>query len=258
MSGPAPRLLDTFCGEGGAGHGFALAGFDVMGVDNDRARLARYPYQHTLGDALEYIAEHGHEYDVIHASPPCTGYTRGTAAIPDRLDKYDRLIPVVRELLEATGRPYVIENVEDARSELRNPIRLCWTEFYEPGSVLDDDGTPLQMFRHRLFESNVDIWPAGGCQHDPSVQVAGAYGGARRDKVEAREIRKGGYVPSLDVMRQLLGTPWMSEKGCFLSIPPAYTEHIGEQIMAHLAAQWEPRATPRLDALVRAPERWLP
>lgn len=65
------------------------------------------------------------------------------------------------------------------------------------------------------------------------MQCAGAYGGARRDKVEARTIRKGGYVPGTDVMRELLGTPWMSEKGCQLSIPPAYTEHIGAQLLAH-------------------------
>jgi len=231
-----PRLLDLFCGEGGAAKGYVDAGFDVVGVDNDQARLDRYPFDYMLDDAVDVLLSKatGNLFDAFHASPPCTGYTRGTAAIRDRLERYDRLIPVVRELLEATGKPYVIENVEDAKGELRNPIRLCWTEFHDNGSVLDDDGTPLRMERHRLFESNVDLWPAGGCNH-PNMQVAGAYGGARRDKVEAREIRKGGYVPSLDVMRKLLGTGWMSEKGCFLSIPPAYTQHIGEQIMAHLA-----------------------
>ena len=230
-----PRLLDLFCGEGGAAQGYADAGFTVYGVDNDRARLANYPYKCERADALEFVAEHGWVFDVIHASPPCTGYTRGTAAIPDRLDKYDRLIPVVRELLEATGKPYVIENVSDAKPELRSPLQLCWTEFHWLRDVRDDDGTPLQMFRHRLFESNVPLMGMGGCRHAKHVQVAGAYGGARRDKVEAREIRKGGYVPSLPVMRDLLDTPWMSEKGCFLSIPPAYTHYLGAQILDYLA-----------------------
>jgi DNA (cytosine-5)-methyltransferase 1 len=229
--------LDLFCGDGGAAKGYANAGFDVTGIDTVSARLRHYPFDAYRTDALGLLVkrEFTDLFDVIHASPPCTGYTRGTAAIPDRLDRYDRLIPVVRELLQATGKPYVIENVADAKAELDNPLQLCWTEFNQPGSVLDDDGTPLQMFRHRLFESNLPLMGAGGCRHDASIQVAGAYGGARRDKVEAREIRKGGYVPSLGVMRELLGTPWMSEKGCFLSIPPAYTQHIGEQIMAHLA-----------------------
>lgn len=230
-----PRLLDLFCGEGGAAKGYADAGFAVYGVDNDRARLDNYPFDCARADALEYLAVHGYKYDVIHASPPCTGYTRGTAAMPDRLARYDRLIPAVRDLLQRSGKPYVIENVADAKWELDNPLRLCWTEFNEPGSVLDDDGTPLQMYRHRLFESNVDLLMGnGGCRHHPDVQVAGSYGGARRDKDEARNIRHGGYVPSLPVMRELLGTPWMSEKGCFLSIPPAYTEYLGAQLLAHL------------------------
>lgn len=139
---------------------------------------------------------------------------------------------MVRELLEASGKPYIIENVADAKRELRDPLRLCWSEFRKNGSVIDTDGTPLRMERHRLFESNLALRGAGGCNHERAVQVAGAYGGARRDKWEARHIRKGGYVPSLEVMRELLETPWMSEKGCFLSIPPMYTEFLGAQLAA--------------------------
>jgi DNA (cytosine-5)-methyltransferase 1 len=224
-------LLDVFCGEGGAGMGYAQAGFEVFGVDNSTARLRSYPFKNVNADAIEYLYQHGHKYDVIHASPPCTGYTRGTAAIPDRLERYDRLIPVVREILVDLGKPYVIENVADARPELRNPLQLCWTEFHVPGTVVDDDSTRLQMFRHRLFESNVVLWGAGGCRHAKGMQVAGSYGGARRDKVEARIVRKGGYVPSVRVQRQLLGTEWMTEKGCQLSIPPVYTLFIGNQLM---------------------------
>lgn len=228
-----PLLLDLFSGEGGAAMGYHRAGWDVLGVDNAPARLKRYPFPFIEGEALAYLAT-SPSVDAIHASPPCTGYTRGTAAIPDRLERYDRLIAATRDLLEQTDLPYVIENVEDARPELRDPITLCWTEFRDPGSVHDDDGTPLWMRRHRLFESNVPLWPGGGCQHPADMQCAGAYGGARRDKVEARTIRKGGYVPHVDVMRELLGTPWMSEKGCQLSIPPVYTEHIGAQLLEHV------------------------
>lgn len=235
MSGP--RMLDLFCGEGGASAGYRRAGFDVFGVDNERARLKAYPFASHQGDALEYLEAHGHEYDAIHASPPCTGYSRGTAAIPDRFDRYDRLIAATRELLIESGLPYVIENVADAAPELRDPMMLCWSMFHGPGSVLDDDGTPLRMERHRLFESNVDLWPPASCNHPRSVQVAGAYGGARRNAREAREVRKGGYVPpSLAVLRELTGLSWASEKGCFLSIPPSYAEHIGAQLMASLKA----------------------
>jgi DNA (cytosine-5)-methyltransferase 1 len=232
-----PKLLDAFCGEGGCSRGYADAGFDVFGVDNSAARLARYPYPSARGDAVGFILAHGHEFDAIHASPPCTGYSRGTAAIPDRMARYDRLIGATREALLIAGRPYVIENVEDARPELVDPLTLCWTEFYQAGTVEDEDGTPLWMKRHRLFESNVHLWGAGGCTHPKDMQCAGAYGGARRDKIEARTIRHGGYVPRLPVMRELLGIDWMTEKGCQLSIPPAYTEHIGRQLLAHLNAE---------------------
>lgn len=212
--------------------GYHRAGFEVVGVDMALARLKHYPFECHQADAIEFVLAHGHEFDAIHASPTCTGYSRGTAAIPDRVARYDRLIPATREALRSTGVPYVIENVADARSELLSPILLCWRMFGT--AVIDDDGTPLVMDRHRLFESNRLILAPEHIKHDRSVQVAGSYGGARRDKREAREVRKGGYVPSADVQRALLGTPWMTEKGCQLSIPPAYTEHIGAQLLAQL------------------------
>jgi DNA (cytosine-5)-methyltransferase 1 len=228
------RILDLFCGEGGAGWGYHLAGFEVVGVDNDPARLAHYPFESHGGDAIELLLAHGHEFDAVHASPTCTGYSRGTVAIPDRVARYDRLIAATREALQAVGRPYVIENVEGARRELRSPVLLCGRQFGL--STVDTDGTPLVLDRHRLFESNMLLMAPEHPTHDRRLQVAGAYGGARRDKHEARHIRKGGYVPrDLGVLRSLLGTPWMSEQGCFLSIPPAYTEFLGAQLLAALS-----------------------
>jgi DNA (cytosine-5)-methyltransferase 1 len=227
-----PKLLDLFCGEGGASMGYHRAGFDVTGVDNTPARLNRYPFTSHRGDAITYLLAHGHQYDAIHASPPCTGYTRGTAAIPDRLTRYDRLIAATREALNIIGRPYIIENVADARPELHNPVLLCGRQFGL--SATDDDGTHLVLDRHRLFESSVFLMVPPHQPHDPRPQVAGSYGGARRDKREAREVRRGGYVPTHAVQAELLGVDWMSEKGCQLSIPPAYTQHIGEQFLAYI------------------------
>jgi DNA (cytosine-5)-methyltransferase 1 len=230
-----PLLLDLFCGEGGAGYGYHLAGFDVEGVDNAPARLKHYPFSaRRQGDALEFIATFGHEFDAIHASPPCQGYSRGTVALPDRAERYDRLIDATREALKATGRPYVIENVMGARSELHDPVMLCGRMFGLEAT--DEDGTRVVLDRHRLFETSFPMWQPEHPRHDRSVQVAGSYGGARRDKDEARLVRRGGYVPHVDVQRELLGTPWMTERGCQLSIPPAYTRHIGAALLGHLRA----------------------
>ena len=213
--------------------GYHRAGFDVFGVDTSPARLKHYPFECIQADAIEFLLEFGHDFDAGHGSPTCTGYSRGTAAIPDRFTRYDRLIGATREAFRMVGLPYVIENVADARDELRDPIMLCGGMF--DLRAVDDDGTKLRMERHRLFESSVFLMQPEHPDHDKSVQVAGSYGGARRDKWEAKHVRKGGYVPSVDVQRELLGTPWMSEKGCQLSIPPTYAEHIGRQLLDHLA-----------------------
>lgn len=237
-------MLDSFAGEGGMGKGLQRAGWCCTAVDTSDERLKLYPMdcpeaRKIKVNALVYLAAHGHEYAGRHTSPPCTGYSRGTAALPDRLDKYDRLIAATRDLLQQIDGPYVIENVEDAHlvhHEMVNPVTLCWTHFYQPGRVHDTDGTPLWMKRHRVFESNVDLWPANLCVHPDDMQCAGAYGAARRDKWEAKHIRKGGYVPkSTKVMGELLGIDWMSEVGLRLSIPPIYGEHIGRQVLDSLS-----------------------
>lgn len=216
------RLLDLFCCEGGAAMGYSRAGFDVVGVDLEPRFAKRYPFEFHAGDAIEFVKEHGHEFDVIHASPPCQRYSITNAA---RKHDYPDLIAPTREALQATGLPYVIENVVGA--PLQNPITLCWQHFNAPGSVPDEDGTPLRMERHRLFEVNFVMPTPPPCVHDRSIQVAGSYGGARRDKWEAKHVRKGGYVPAKHIQERLLGIDWMTQNGLYQSVPPAYTQFVG-------------------------------
>ena len=223
------RLLDAFSCQGGAAVGYARAGFDIVGVDKDPQ--PRYPFEHHVGDAVAFIRDHGHEFDVIHASPPCQRWSHGTVA--GHADKHPDLVAATRDAILATGRPYVIENVP--RAPLLNPVTLCGSMFGL--SAVDDDGTPLRMERHRLFESNVLLYPPMECFHDPQVRVAGSYGGARRDKDEARLVRRGGYVPSKAVQERLLGVDWMTEHGLHQSLPPAYCEWLGALLLDFLACE---------------------
>lgn len=248
------RVLDTFSCEGAAGRGYQAAGFTVHGVDTNATVAKRYPGEFTHGDAIAYIRNHGHEYDAIHASPPCQGYSIATAGNQTARDKWPRLIAATRDALESTGRPWVIENVAQAKSELRNPVVLCWSMFNEPGSVLDEDGEPLRMERHRLFEASFPIPAPGPCRHPKGVQVAGVYGGSRGRKpgataaehrLDCRLGRRGGYVPkSRDVREQLLGIEpgALTLQGMNESIPPVYAEWVGLALRQHLIAREEAAA----------------
>jgi DNA (cytosine-5)-methyltransferase 1 len=216
-----PRLLDLFCKAGGAAAGYARAGFDVVGVDIKPQ--PRYPFEFIQADALTFPLV---GFDAFHASPPCQRHSQATAA--GAWKNHPDLIPATRDRLAATGLPYVIENVP--RAPLVNPLVLCGTMFGL--TATDDDGTELHLKRHRLFESNVPLYARRWCDHPKGVQWAGSYGGARRDKVEARTVRHGGYVPSARVQGELLGIDWMRERELYEAIPPAYTEWVGRQLLA--------------------------
>jgi len=208
------RLLDTFCGAGGCSMGYHRAGFDVVGVDMHFQ--PHYPFEFVRADALEYIREHGHEFDVIHASPPCQQYSC-TASLHD--NQHPDLVVPTREALQATGKPYVIENVPGA--PLENYVILCGTMF------------GLRVIRHRWFECKPLILMAPRtCQHwarcaptskipkpDQFWSVAGKFGG-----VESASAA--------------MGIDWMEhDYEVSQAIPPAYTEWIGKQLFAMLEGQ---------------------
>jgi len=241
-----PKLLDLFCGQGGAAAGYIAAGWDVTGVDiTDHSK--RYPADFIQGDALAFLAAFGSTFDAIHASPPCQGYSIATAGNPTARAKHKRMIAATRELLALTGNPWVIENVQQARSQMVRPVMLCGRMFGLES--VDADGTPLVLDRHRLFEANFMLDVPAHPKHD-GRQVAGVYGGSRRakrhggeslaevaprDRHAARHERKGGYVPrSTAVQQQLLGIDWMTVKGMQESIPPVYAQFVGMQLMARI------------------------
>jgi DNA (cytosine-5)-methyltransferase 1 len=220
-----PRLLDAFCGAGGAGVGYHRAGFDVVGVDIKPQ--PRYPFEFHQGDALEFIREHGREFDAIHASPPCQSYlnlTRLNESLGRAHDHPD-LIDGTRAALTATGRVYAIENVVGA--PLVTPIRLCGTSF----------GLPLR--RHRLFESNVGMLGMP-CAHsrftEPKFFTSDRPAGQKRFStvVQVYGVVRPGRVQEWPAA---MGIDWMTHEELRLAIPPVFTEFIGRQLMTALAAE---------------------
>lgn len=222
-----PRLLDLFCCAGGAARGYAEAGFDVYGVDLEPQSNYPFPVRQLdlvtsglLDDGVEAIRQC---FDAIHASPPCQGYTGMVA--PGQKGA-PRLIPWVRERLEHIGLPYVIENVERAACDMRDPITLCGTMF-----GLGAHGCELQ--RHRLFESNVPIAAPCECRHagGPVVGVYGDHARVRAASHGGRGTRDPWPETHREVMNRALGTGWMTAHEASEAIPPAYTLHIGRQLL---------------------------
>jgi DNA (cytosine-5)-methyltransferase 1 len=224
-----PRLLDLFCGEGGAAAGYAAAGFDVTGVDV--TAMPRYPFRFVQGDALEFLAAHGAEFDVIHASPPCQGYSEMRHAHNARAG-HPRLIAPTRALLLDLGLPYVIENVQDARGELIDPITLCGSMFDLGAEYLDRGRWQLQ--RHRVFE----LGGMGGlvppaCAH--TAPVIGIYGGHIRDRSTWRGGADFPDCSKIGVAREAMGMPWASWDGLSQAIPPAFTAYLGRHIIGAIS-----------------------
>jgi DNA (cytosine-5)-methyltransferase 1 len=214
-----PRLLDLFCGAGGAAVGYHRAGFDVVGVDIKPQ--PHYPFEFHQADAMTWPLD---GFDAIHASPPCQAYSVATARWgSDQVASHPALINAIRDRLESTTRPYVIENVETARWAMRSPIRLCGTSF---GLVVGD----RELRRHRLFElSGFSIVLVPPCAHGlrlKTITVVGGAGGKSR-----RDTRDGQPFANTADRLAAMGTPWMNGREVVEAIPPAYTEWIGRQLL---------------------------
>lgn len=227
-----PRLLDLFCGAGGAAAGYARAGFEVFGVD-DRPQ-PRYPCEFVQADALRLMKDWllgGNlqdgtclaDFSAIHASPPCQAHTSLNVMWNAR--EHADLISPTRELLQATGLPYVIENVEG--SPLIDPTRIC-------GSSVGLGTETHELRRHRLFETNW-AFMVPPCAHSGRPTL-GVYGDHARDRRRSRSVENGQFraAEGLAMAREAFEMPWANWRELSQAIPPAYTELIGHQLMAHV------------------------
>lgn len=201
-------LLDLYCGAGGAAVGYYRAGFKIVGVDINPQ--PNYPFHFVQADAVEFCREYGHEFDVIHASPPCQKYSR-TKSLHSSV--YPDLIAPTREAIRITGKPYVMENVIGA--PLIDSI------------ILDGVMFGLKVVRKRKFESSVLIMKPG------KRQKIGSVGGKNCTKktFNGYYIVGGHQWGALNEWGDAMGIDWMTTKDEMAeSIPPAYTEFIGREI----------------------------
>jgi DNA (cytosine-5)-methyltransferase 1 len=215
--GGRPRILDLFCGAGGCSVGYHRAGFEVVGVDIKPQ--PNYPFKFVQGDALGVLGDRADLADegftVIHASPPCQAHT----GVPNkRADHYD-VLEETRELLQATGLPWVLENVPGA--PMPDAFLLCGSTF----------GLPI--VRHRLFETSfpVGLVPSLCPQRswDRAVEHPGCYPYAHGSW---RDAWREHVLPTV--------WPWMTLEEAGQAIPPAYTRWIGERLREHLSASLIP------------------
>jgi DNA (cytosine-5)-methyltransferase 1 len=223
-----PRLLDLFCGAGGAAMGYYRAGFEIVGVDS--RPQPSYPFRFVQGDAV-FTADvftllnfSLGPFAAIHASPPCQRYSAITRTSGDP-ESHPDLIAPVRAQLVATGLPYVIENVP--RAPLHEPFVLCGTMF---GLRLGE----YVLRRHRGFESNVFMLAPPCCCHPGDGTTLGVYGGGTSTK-ERNPNTNGGrpYKGRGDERKRIMGMEWCATNAeVNEAIPPAYTEWIGAQLLA--------------------------
>jgi DNA (cytosine-5)-methyltransferase 1 len=229
-----PRILDLFCGAGGAAMGYYRAGFDVVGVDIKPQ--PRYPFEFIQADALEVLTyealpHDALDFDAIHASPPCQFGTSLRSLHPGK--SYANLIAPVRDLLSRTGLPFVIENVEGAAEHLQSPLKLCGSAF------------GLHLRRHRYFECSGFDAMSPGCAHGWQSRRFISPDQRLRNQTAVVPIHGEGkmltsvigvygslnYAGELELRKQAMGIDWMTNAELTQAIPPAYTEHVGGYLM---------------------------
>lgn len=205
-----PKLLDLFCCQGGASAGYVAAGFEVTGVDIDPQ--PRYPYKFWQRDALTFLERYGRLFDAVHASPPCQAFTNAQKI---QGNTHPDLLTPARELLLDLGKPFIIENVPGA--PLRDPVELCGSMF------------GLETYRHRLFESNVDLTAPAHPKHIARTTKMG------RAPVPGEYMHVVGNFSGVAKARDVMEMPWATRDGLREAIPPAYTEYLGRQLLAVVA-----------------------
>ena len=248
------RLLDLYCGAGGAAMGYWRAGFDeIVGVDTEPQ--PRYPFDFVRADALEYLAAHGSEFDAIHASPPCQAYSimRNLPWLDGR--EYPALIAPTKAMLDDIGKPWVIENVMGARAGSKGLMKRGLESHGLDGGWLCGAMFSRPFFRHRLFATNW-LWLApehpnhngrvtvgnsdkrkgrGVSEQIIANPVNSAWRAAHDGVIPLSERTAGtGHSAGWRRAAEAMEIDWMKRDELTQAIPPVFTEYIGMLLMLRL------------------------
>lgn len=200
--------------------GYHRAGFEVVGVDI--APMPNYPFEFHQADAMTFPLD---GFDAVHASPPCHGHS--ALNVVNQIDYgTEWMLAATIDRLYESGLPFVVENVATAKRHMPNALRLCGSEF-NLRTTMDGYGE-VWLARHRLFESNIFLIGGGGCNCRGKWNV-GVYGhgaGGSGQRVRGKGVSQAS--------REVMGIDWMNRDELDEAIPPAYTEHIGRQLIDHL------------------------
>ena len=208
------KLLDLYCGTGGAAMGYHRAGFtEIVGIDNKPQ--PHYPFPFVQAEVLSFDSFAG--FDLVHASPPCQHFTRYRNVHKDIIDRYEDLIAPTRELLVKSGIPFIIENVPKA--PIADDVQLCGSMF------------GLDVRRHRWFEyGGMEPPAAPPCDH--GVWTERKYKSSSTRKNLRYTIEVGAWDEKIALQKECMGVDWpITVRELSEAVPPAYTEWIGRQLL---------------------------
>lgn len=227
-----PIMFDLCSKAGGASMGYHMAGFTVIGMDKEPQ--PNYPFTFIQADLLELEPEWLRMAHALAGSPPCQRFSVTRHRHASKGEQHPDLIKPTRELFEDSGLPYIIENVEGARPELLDPVQVCGSSF------------GLRVQRHRLFEANFPL-QVPPCDHEWQQRHRVYEVRISKERAAVKGAHKQSGVMPVFGGRQLMppaddlfeasvamGINWMTKAELNQAIPPAYTLHLGRQLLSHV------------------------
>lgn len=211
------KILDLFCGAGGAAVGYHRAFPDAEIYGIDIKPQPNYPFWFHRADANTFPLD---GFDFIHASPPCEDHTQaaGSRVTGERGTGW-MLEHTFMRLKHVRDVPWIIENVEGA--DMPGSFRICGSSF------------GLDVRRHRKFWAN-RIFVPPACNHAAQTRrFPSALSSRRKAGVLSSVVAVHGhtqYDGEFELRCRAMGIHWMTNDELVQAIPPDYTQWIGEQL----------------------------